>query len=88
MENSYREKHRKEREKNIGRNGEFCLVLNHCYLVPARHTPGVSFSLVSHREPKEPYLGLLWEASRSKGSLPHPLLMGPKHLDLLQVPTK
>eukprot|EP00903_Cladosiphon_okamuranus_P009215 g8799.t1 len=36
------------------------------------------------REPKEPYLGLLREASSSEGSLPHPLLMGPDHLDLLQ----
>ncbi|CAM9163333.1 unnamed protein product, partial [Hapterophycus canaliculatus] len=33
---------------------------------------------------KEPYLGLLWEASRSTGVLPHPLLMGPEHLELLQ----
>lgn len=41
-----------------------------------------------HREQKEPYLGLLWEASRSEGSLPHPLLMGPEHLDLLQVLTR
>lgn len=37
------------------------------------------------RDAGEPYLGLLWEASESEGSLPHPLLMGPEHLDLLQV---
>ncbi|CAM9867800.1 unnamed protein product [Ectocarpus sp. 8 AP-2014] len=36
------------------------------------------------RDAREPYLGLLWEASSSEGALPHPLLMGPEHLDLLQ----
>lgn len=37
------------------------------------------------RDVGEPYLALLWEASESAGSLPHPLLMGPEHLELLQV---
>ncbi|CAB1096230.1 unnamed protein product [Ectocarpus sp. CCAP 1310/34] len=37
------------------------------------------------RDAREPYLGLLWEASTSEDALPHPLLMGPDHLDLLQV---
>ncbi|CAM9312235.1 unnamed protein product [Ectocarpus sp. 12 AP-2014] len=36
------------------------------------------------RDAREPYLGLLWEASTSEDALPHPLLMGPEHLDLLQ----
>ncbi|CAM9144351.1 unnamed protein product [Ectocarpus sp. 6 AP-2014] len=36
------------------------------------------------RDAREPYLGLLWESSASEDALPHPLLMGPEHLDLLQ----
>ncbi|CAM9687077.1 unnamed protein product, partial [Laminaria digitata] len=40
--------------------------------------------LTLERDTEDPYLGLLWEASRSTGSLPHPLLMGPRHLHPLQ----